>query len=95
MIGIIIHIPFNNSYPNVITIFNKQCPANIFAPKRIPKLIPRAIYDIISIQVNNRINNFRVPFRTYNPIIFSPCFFIPIIVNPIIIIILHPIVIIK
>jgi len=42
---------FKNSQANDIRILTKECPANIFANKRIPKLTALAIYDTNSIVI--------------------------------------------
>jgi hydroxymethylglutaryl-CoA reductase len=42
-----------NNQANDIRILTKECPANIFANKRIPKLTARAIYETNSIKIIN------------------------------------------
>jgi hypothetical protein len=44
---------FKNNHAKLINIFTNECPANILANKRIPKLTARATYDTNSIEIIN------------------------------------------
>jgi len=45
------NIDVTKSQANDINIFTDECPANILAKSRIPRLIARAIYEINSIKI--------------------------------------------
>ena len=46
-------VEFKNSHAKDIKILTNECPANMLANKRIPKLMARAMYEINSIDIMN------------------------------------------
>ena len=81
----------NAGYRKLLKIFNKVCPATIFANSRTPKLNARAKYEINSIKASKGTNANGVPAGTKKLKKWIPCRINPNVVTPMKIVTLNPI----
>jgi len=81
-VNLIPKVAFNPAKPNPAKINKRRCPEIRFAPNRIPKLNPLAIYEINSIRANKGTKNKGVPSGENKEKNLAPCNTKPIIETP-------------